>query len=87
MTITPDDARPNEWHVSALVAVEAAMKSWVRVQANMGAGAYDVFEATGNFPDPVWPEMQMRDVLRAAFRDRLIENSDHPVLQKLAGRA
>ncbi len=46
-----------------LRAAELAMSKWVRVQANMADGKYDVFEATGNIPDPEWPDMSFRDML------------------------
>src|SRR4051794_14379691 len=35
------DGRANAWHSSAMAAAEQAMHAWVRVKANMAAGAYD----------------------------------------------
>ena len=44
----PDpNGRPMDWHTSMLEAQELAVKNWVRVQADMSAGSYAVFEATG----------------------------------------
>ena len=51
------DGKHNEWHRSAAEAAELAMKRWVRLTANMSLGAYEVFEATGDLPEPVWPEI------------------------------
>lgn len=79
------DGRRNNWHVSMLRAVEKAMTRWVRVQANMQDGKYDVFEATGAIPDPEWPEMTFRDMLKIAFEDRFINSIDHPILKQLRG--
>jgi len=60
----PDpNGRPMDWHTSMLEAQELATKSWVRVQADMSAGSYAVFEATGNLPKPEWPELSMGDLL------------------------
>lgn len=82
----PDaDGRRNNWHFSALRAAEMAMTKWVRVQANMADGKYDVFEATGTIPDPDWPEMTFRDILKTAFEDRFIDSIDHPILKQLRG--
>ncbi len=53
--------------------------------ANMGAGTYDVLEARGQFPDPVWPEVTLEKLLELAFKDRFIDNLDHPVLKRLRG--
>ena len=81
---TPD-GRQNTWHSSAQMVVDLAMKYWVRMQANMSMGAYDIFEATANIPDPVWPELSFTDILKIAFRDKLIDRPDHPVIQQLRG--
>lgn len=79
------DGRRNMWHVSMLRAAEMAMQKWVRVQSNMADGKYDVFEATGTIPDPEWPEMSFRDMLKIAFEDRFIDSIDHPILKQLRG--
>ena len=39
-----------DWWRSAREAAELAMKSWVRVRANMNLGAYDIFEAESVIP-------------------------------------
>ena len=79
------DGRRNNWHVSMLRAAEMAMQKWVRVQANMSDGKYDVFKATGPIPDPEWPEMLFQDMLKIAFEDRFIDSIDHPILKQLRG--
>ena len=82
----PDtDGRRNNWHLSAMRAAEAAMSKWVRVQSNMADGKYDVFEATGAIPDPEWPAMSFRDMLKLCFDDRFIDTLDHPILKQLRG--
>lgn len=82
----PDtDGRRNNWHLSALRSAELAMTKWVRVQANMADGQYDVFEATGTIPDPEWPDMSFRDMLQLCFDDRFIDSIDHPILKQLRG--
>jgi hypothetical protein len=62
-----------------------ATKTWVRVAANMALGAYDVFEATGQLGDPEWPAARFAELLRVAFKDRYIKDSNHPVLRRLRG--
>jgi hypothetical protein len=44
-----------------------------------------VFDACGDLPDPEWPNTPFRELLRVAFKDRFIDNLDHPVLRKLRG--
>jgi hypothetical protein len=81
------DGRSNDWHASAARAAEEAMKFWVRVKANMSLRAYEIFLAEGQkqIPDPEWPELPFQELCRIAFRDRLIDRSDHPVIKRLRG--
>jgi hypothetical protein len=51
----------------------------------MTLGAYDVTVATGQVAEPVWPDMTPREIIKIAFRDKLISDRDHPVLQRLRG--
>jgi hypothetical protein len=82
----PDpNGRPMDWHTSMLEAQELAIKSWVRVQADMSAGSYAVFEATGNLPEPEWPDLALSELLRLAFKTRFIDTMNHPFLQELFG--
>jgi hypothetical protein len=79
------DGKHNEWHRSAAEAAERAMEKWVRVTANMSAGGYDIYEASGELPEPVWPEISFEEILKIAFRDRYVDDVGHPLLQKLRG--
>ena len=81
------DGRLDEWSRSAMEGAEMAKGGWVRVTSNMSLGAYEVYEAIADIPDPTWPDMPFADLLRIAFRGRLIETLDHPVLKKLRGEA
>jgi hypothetical protein len=79
------DGKVDAWTRSAAEAVCIAQSHWTRVQANMNLGAYDVAHAMGNLGEPTWPEMPFRQILRVAFRDRLIDNPNHEVLRRLRG--
>jgi hypothetical protein len=79
------DGKQMEWHRSALEAATIARERWVRVQANMALGAYDVVQATGDLPDPKWPELSLAEILRIAFKGKLIDTLEHPVLRRLRG--
>ena len=80
-----EDGRIDSWSESAMTAAEMAKDSWVRVAANMSLSAYEVFQATGDLPDPVWPEKEFRDILGIAFKGRFIEDLDHPAIRRLRG--
>jgi hypothetical protein len=81
---TDGRGRGNAWHTTAREAATLATTQWVRLTPNMPLGAYDVSVATVKLPDPEWPtDKTFSDILRIAFKDRLIEAVDHPVIQRL----
>ena len=80
-----EDGRIDNWSRSALEAADKAMNRWVRVSANMSLGAYEIFEAAAELPEPEWPEENFQEILGIAFRDRFIREPDHPVLRQLRG--
>ncbi len=81
------DGRWNEWHRSAAEAAELAMRGWIRMRANASLGAYEIFSAEGVMQEPVWPNLPFNELLRVAFRDRIIDSLDHPVVKRLRGLA
>ena len=80
------DGKHNEWHRSAAEAAELAMNRWLRLTANMSLGAYEVFEATGDLLEPEWPKIPFTEILKIAFRDRIVDRADHPLVQRLRGQ-
>lgn len=83
----PTDGRQNAWHTSARDAAELAMDRWVRVTANMSLGAYEIFGASANIPDPVWPDQTLEQLITTAFQTRLVDRADHPLVLRLHGKA
>jgi hypothetical protein len=81
------DGRLDDWNRSAMEAAALATKTWERVQSNMGLGAYDVFTATGNWDEPEWDLPSFNEVLKVAFKDRFINDINHPVLRRLRGES
>jgi hypothetical protein len=80
------DGKHNEWHRSAAEAAERAMVDWVRVASNKSLRAYETFEASGDIPEPVWRNETFEEILKIAFRERLVNRPDHPLVQRLQGR-
>jgi hypothetical protein len=82
----PDpDGRPMEWWRSAREAAELAMVQWVRVKPNMNLGAYEMAAPGSVMSEPEWPDVPFQEIIRLAFRDRLIDRLDHPVIKRLRG--
>jgi hypothetical protein len=81
------DGKRNLWHDSAEKAATLAMRRWIRLVPNQAAGMYDTFTATASLPEPEWPELSMRELLKLAFGERFIGSVDHPVVRRLRGQA
>jgi hypothetical protein len=74
------------WAESALEIADAAMKSWVRMGGNTDSGRYELYEAQGDLGEPEWLGKSFRELIELAFKGRVIDHADHPVLQDLYGR-
>jgi hypothetical protein len=81
------DGRLDEWSRSAMEAATHANGKWVRVQANMSLGAYEIYEAAGQWAAPEFPTMPFQQLLKIAFKDKFITSLDHPILKRLRGEA
>lgn len=84
--LPPPDGKNLDWWRSSREAAELAMKSWVRVCANMNLAAYDIFQAESVIPDPEWPQIGFWELIKIAFRDHLVDRIDHPVIKRLRGQ-
>jgi hypothetical protein len=73
----PDD-RKSDWHRSAREAAELAIEKWVRLKANQSLGAYEITVAESVMANPVWPQLTFQELLRIAYRDRMITSVEHP---------
>ena len=77
--------RRNAWHETAREASELAKKEWVKLVSDMAGGCYRVYKAKGSLPKPVFPEKSLEELLRIAFRGRIIDNENHPVVRQALG--
>ena len=80
-----EDGRIDQWNQSAMIAAERATECWVRVASDRHLGAYELFEAPADLPDPVWPDISFQEIFDIAFRGRQIDDINHPVLKQLRG--
>jgi hypothetical protein len=85
LRIPGEHGRTDNWLTSAKEAATHSVHAWVRVQANMDLGAFEIFEAMGAIPEPEWPRLSMDEIVRIAVKGRVIDSLDHPVLKKLRG--
>lgn len=81
------DGKSNPWWDSAreVIDVSSSYGKWVRVRSNQSIGAYEAFAAQSVLEEPIWPEKSFSDLAGIAFKGRLIDAMDHPVLRRLRG--
>ena len=77
--------RKNAWHDTARQAAEMAKDQWIKLMSDMTAGSYRVFVAMGALPDPKFPDKSLEELLRLAFRGRVVDTVDHPVVKQSLG--
>jgi len=83
------EGEQNEWDRSKEKALIDGIDEWVRMYVDKENNAYKSFPApAGRFGEPNWPELKPAKLFRMAFRDkgRLIDNPEHVLVQKWAGR-
>jgi hypothetical protein len=85
--VANDNSSGNAWQDSAQQGCEVAKKTWVRLVADMSLGAYRIWAAQGDLSEPEWPGKSLNELLEIAFRGRVIESEDHPVVKRLRGLA
>jgi hypothetical protein len=84
----PDGAgKRNSWAESSRRGAELAMKHWTRLSSNRPAGQYDLAIAPATLPEPEWPDLPFKEILRLAFQDAMITSVDHPAVRRLRGLA
>jgi hypothetical protein len=81
------DGRSNTWTESALEIAQAAAGTWCRMKSDTTNGIYSHWVSTEPLSDPKWPDLSFNEIIKLAFRGRMIDSLDHPVLRELRGGA
>jgi hypothetical protein len=79
-------SRQNLWHTSLNRGIGLAETSWVRMEANMNYGQYDVIVSKDDLGEPQWPTQNMEELVSEIFLNRIIASPDHPYIRQLEGR-
>ena len=85
LAMADENNRLHEWGRSALEAVELAKTHWVRLRSNRSLGAYEVELAATPLPEPTWPDVPFAEIVNVAFRGKIVDTVDHPVVRTLKG--
>lgn len=81
----PNPERSCSWTDSAIATANLGKTHWVRIRSDMAAKQYETVIAEGLKDEPKWPEKTEQEILELSFKNRIIEESNHPVLRKLRG--
>jgi hypothetical protein len=73
----------NRWHTTANTAWHLAKRSWVQMSAS--GDHYGIHVAEGELPEPEWGDRSLQELLKAAFKNRIIDDDDCPFMRKLRG--
>lgn len=80
------DGQWNSWHASAATAASLAEENWLKVTSDRNANTYRTHLAEATYPEPEWPvDLSLKELIGLAFKDRIIDSIDHPVLRRLRG--
>jgi hypothetical protein len=79
--------RHNSWSETAREAAELAKTKWIRLAPDMGLGGYRIYVAEGELSEPQWPDKPLNEIMQIAFRDRVVDSDNHPVVRRLRGLA
>ena len=75
--------RDNEYWLTARAAGEVAKTRWARIDAV--EGRYACYHPKVDFPEPVWTTVPFEEILRLAFKNKIIDRHEHPIVEGLLG--
>jgi hypothetical protein len=78
-----EEGRFDQWGQSALEIVAQHSGKWIRVVSNRHLGAYEVYHTRQELPDPEWPEEGFSYLVNKAFKGKVIDRPDHPIIRQL----
>jgi hypothetical protein len=81
----PTGGAGNPWYESALRGAEMAKNDWIRIFADPGQKQYRLVKAPGVFAEPAFPDKSLNELLKIAFKGRVIDSDDHPICRRLRG--
>lgn len=79
------DGQLDSWNQSAGEIADLAKREWVRVMSNRDLGAYVAKSASNLTDEPAWPVETFDEILKIAFKGKVIASWAHPKLRQLRG--
>src|SRR5262245_53255167 len=76
------DGKTPAWVTIPLEAAKAAETKWVKLFWDQSQRRHRIKVSDHLTEEPLWPTQTFPELLRLAFKDRLITTTDHPVLKR-----
>jgi hypothetical protein len=83
--VVDEYSRRNTWNESHRDIYQTAKKEWVKMVGDRGAGLYRKYLPSGDLQQPRFPDRPFNELLDIAFRGRLIDREDHPIIKAMRG--
>ena len=84
--VLDQNSRPNSWHSSLIRGLQIGETSWVRLEANMSAGQYNIIVSKDDLGEPQWPTQTMDELVQEVFSNNIIADENHPYIRQIQGR-
>jgi hypothetical protein len=79
------DGRTPDWVAIPLEAARAAEGRWAKLYWDQSQCRHRIKVSDHITDEPQWPTHAFPELLRLAFKDRVVASLDHPLLQRLRG--
>jgi hypothetical protein len=79
------DGKVPDWVAIPLEAARQAESEWTKIYWDQSQRRHRVLTAPAAKDEPRWPAQPFKELLRLAFKDKVIVSLDHVVLRKLRG--
>lgn len=79
------DGKVPDWVSIPLEAAKSAETTWTKLYWDQGQRRHRIKVAKGIPSEPKWPDRPFGELVRLAFKDRVITTLEHPVLKGLRG--
>jgi hypothetical protein len=80
-----NDGRSSDWVAVPLEAARAAETHWVKLYWDQSQRRHRINVSEHIDDEPQWPTQTFRELIRLAFKERVITILDHPILKRLRG--
>ncbi len=85
LRLPPAEGKTPDWVSIPLEAARAAETKWVKLFWDQSQRRHRIKVAGGIDDEPHWPSQTFPELLRLAFKERVVTALDHPVLKRLRG--